>query len=302
MHSVAIIMRTKNRPLLLERALSSVASQTFSDYVLAVVNDGGNVEVVDELVNKYTPRLNDVVLIHNDAPLGMEAASNIGINATASEFIVIHDDDDSWHCDFLRETVKFLRSRHGERYSGVVTHVTKVVERLRDKSCDVIERSSFNPGLMGVSLSDVAMDNRFPPISFLYRRDVGKRIGGYDESLPVMGDWDFNLRFLLEGDVGVIPQELANYHHRVKMTADSAYKNTVVHGIERHVEFDYLIRNKYLRQDIRQSNVGLGFLLSHGKDMEYLTRYRRHAARFVKSSLKNKWYGRLLGKLLRRVK
>jgi glycosyltransferase involved in cell wall biosynthesis len=291
-------MRTKNRPLLLERALSSVASQTFSDYVLAVVNDGGDVEVVNELVNKYSPRLSDVVLIHNDASLGMEAASNIGINATTSEFIVIHDDDDSWHCDFLRETVKFLRSKHGERYSGVVTHVTKIVERLCEKTCDVIKRSSFNPGLMGVSLSDVAMDNRFPPISFLYRRNVCKRIGGYDESLPVMGDWDFNLRFLLEGDIGVIPQELANYHHRVKITADSAYNNTVVHGIDRHVEFDYLIRNKYLRQDIRHSNVGLGFLLSHGKDMEYLTRHRRNVATLVKSSLKNKWYGRMLWKLV----
>ena len=38
---VAIITRTKDRPLLLERAIQSVESQTYSDYVHVILNDGG---------------------------------------------------------------------------------------------------------------------------------------------------------------------------------------------------------------------------------------------------------------------
>ena len=41
MTKVAVITRTKDRPIFLKRALLSVSSQTFSDYIHVVVNDGG---------------------------------------------------------------------------------------------------------------------------------------------------------------------------------------------------------------------------------------------------------------------
>jgi glycosyltransferase involved in cell wall biosynthesis len=47
-------------------------------------------------------------VLHHAHSKGMEAASNAGIHASTGEFVVIHDDDDSWHPDFLRETVDYL--------------------------------------------------------------------------------------------------------------------------------------------------------------------------------------------------
>jgi glycosyltransferase involved in cell wall biosynthesis len=52
----------------------------------------------------------------------MEAASNAGIAACDSDYIVIHDDDDSWCPDFLERTVAFLDGPEGARYGGVATH------------------------------------------------------------------------------------------------------------------------------------------------------------------------------------
>ena len=54
--------------------------------------------------------------------------------------------------------------------------------------------SPYNHWLQNVYLSDLAVENRFPPISFLFRRSVYDKIGGFDEELPVLGDWDFNLK------------------------------------------------------------------------------------------------------------
>jgi len=34
-----------------------------------------------------------------------------------------------------------------------------------------------------------------PPIAFLYERAAGEAVGHYRIDLPVLGDWDFNLRF-----------------------------------------------------------------------------------------------------------
>ena len=47
---VAVITRTMDRPMFLERALASVAKQTFRDYVHVVVNDGGDNDAVKSAI------------------------------------------------------------------------------------------------------------------------------------------------------------------------------------------------------------------------------------------------------------
>ena len=50
-------------------------------------------------------------VIHNVESVGMEAASNIGITASESEYLVINDNDDTWHLGFLEKTVSYLDAR-----------------------------------------------------------------------------------------------------------------------------------------------------------------------------------------------
>ena len=47
---VAVITRCKDRPVFLRRAIGSVLTQTFDDWVHVIVNDGGDPAVVDTLV------------------------------------------------------------------------------------------------------------------------------------------------------------------------------------------------------------------------------------------------------------
>src|SRR5688572_27059131 len=97
MSKVAIITRTKNRELLLGRAIQSVLAQTFADFVHVVVNDAGNVAKVEELTGQYQEKYaGRLQLIHRESSTGMEAASNAAIKASQSDYVVIHDDDDSW--------------------------------------------------------------------------------------------------------------------------------------------------------------------------------------------------------------
>jgi len=48
--SAGMIAHTKDRPVLLTQALRSVVTQTFDDWILAVVNDGDAVVPVDARV------------------------------------------------------------------------------------------------------------------------------------------------------------------------------------------------------------------------------------------------------------
>src|SRR5579872_6127308 len=95
---VAVLTRTKNRPLLLRRALDSVLAQTFTEWQHVIVNDGGDRGEVDALVEHVGKRYGDrVKVVHHERSQGMGAAGNAALRASTSEYVVFHDDDDSWH-------------------------------------------------------------------------------------------------------------------------------------------------------------------------------------------------------------
>jgi len=261
--SVAVITRTKNRTLLLRRAIESVLGQSHADWQHVIVNDGGDALDVDKLVSEYSERYKGrLKVVHNSESVGMEAASNIGITASSSEYVVIHDDDDSWNPAFLQETLATLEACPIPSVRGVVTHINQVFEKI-DGDKVIHEREQiFDPDLSAITLPFISEVNRFLPIAFIFKRNVFDEIGLYDESLPVIGDWEFNIRYFSKFDVLVLRKPLANYH--VRTQAMSAYENTVTAGQDQHQFYRSLIINKHIRNDLESGASSLGHLLMYG--------------------------------------
>jgi glycosyltransferase involved in cell wall biosynthesis len=256
--SVAVVMRTKDRPVLLERAVRSVVSQTFSDFELIVVNDGGDPEAVDELIRRHpAPEPARVRTVHHAKPAGLLSPPNAPIRDSASVFVAIHDDDDSWHPEFLEQTTCRLQETGA---MGVIATTDKVVEALDGDRIDTVERSRLHPGLRFLSLYEMCFENYATPIAFLYRREAYDAIGGYDESLETVADWDFAIRFLSRYEIEFLetPDALAFYHHRpeaVGVGTNSVYT-------DRHRRAENLIANRYLRDDISSGRPGLGLVMN----------------------------------------
>jgi GT2 family glycosyltransferase len=231
----------------------------------------------------------------------MEAASNAGIRSCDSEYIVIHDDDDSWESAFLEKTVAFLETE--PVFSGVITHTLRVNEVIENDSPRTTSCYGFNTWLKSIYLMEMAMVNTFPPISFLFKRSVYDKIGGYDERLPVLGDWDFNIRFLKEADIGVIPELLALYHHRDTITdANNVYGNTVNAGIANHIKYDAILRNHYMRtspQDLGVlTNLAAMTTWQNSKIDQISTQSLAKGANCFLSYLKKKiWFNRFAKKI-----
>ncbi len=262
---VAIITRTKNRPLLLKRAAESIARQTYDGYVWVVVNDGGDEADVRAVIEESAVDRRKIVLVSNAKSLGMEAASNVGIRNSDSEFVLIHDDDDSLHENFLQETVTFLNSPGGKRYGGVITHSLYVSEEIRGNQIIEHTRVPYRDWVRNVQLAEMVCENFFPPIAFIYRRSVWEAVSGYNESLPVLGDWYFNLEFLLHSDIAVIQKPLAYYHHRDRgeSARSSLYTNSVIGGVSKHEEFGSILRNEFFRKNATKSPAALAILLGY---------------------------------------
>jgi glycosyltransferase involved in cell wall biosynthesis len=254
--TVAVVTRTKNRPLLLERAARSVANQTYAHYLWVVVNDGGDEQAAREVVEQAAIDPRKIIFINNSQSRGMEAASNIGIRACQSAYVVIHDDDDSWEPEFLKRTVAFLQMPAGARYGGVITQSTYISEEIKNN--EIIERGrwSYQNWVRNVQLAEMACSNMFAPIAFLFRRSVYEEVGGYNEALPVLGDWHFNIAFLLKADIAVINEPLAYYHHRDRGAVE-VYANSVIGARAKHEEFNAIVRNQFLRELARGSSANL---------------------------------------------
>jgi len=268
MKKVSIITRTKDRGIFLKRALETISKQDYTNYEWVIVNDGGEKTPVDQVVKMAIEKKISVKVVHNDESLGMEAASNVGIRQATGEYIAIHDDDDTWEACFLSKCVSFLEQN--THYKGVISYIFRVHEKVIDNDIVISKKYPQKKGLGHISLPSIAHPSRnFPPISFLYHKSVFSDIGLYNEDLPVLGDWDFHLRFLRKYDIGLVPEPIANYHIRNDLY-NSIYSNTVVSGTDTHNKYYNIILNKLIREDLDSGKIGLGFLLSQCNEFQKL--------------------------------
>lgn len=263
--TVGIITRTKDRPVLLKRALESVIHQSYEDWRLVIVNDGGDPATVDRLVNHYAPQFRGrVSIIHNPVSLGMEAASNKGIQSVRTRYLAIHDDDDSWAPEFLTIAVAEIEQIRQKfpQVAGVIALANAIYERVEGNIVHIDRTEPYwTSAKRGfVSLSELLADNQFAPIQLLFRYDAAETIGFFRADLPVLGDWDFNIRLLSRYDIFIIPQFLAFYHHRI--TDQSGYGNTIHAGKNQHELYAKMLKNEWLRQDIQDRRFGIGMLIA----------------------------------------
>lgn len=280
MTKVAIITRTKDRPVFLKRAINSIYNQTFTDFEHAIINDGGDkasVEgVISELTDDQKTKLN---VYHRDIPSNApDTIFNESIDKTSAEYIVIHDDDDSWHVDFLNQTVAYLDT-HSD-IAGVVVRTDKIIEEvLVDGTIRSLKTTPWMPDLKVVNLYRQCIDNQMTPIAFLFRRSAYEGVGKFNDTLPVVGDWEFGIRLLQKYDIDYLDpgHTLAYYHHRkpakTKVSHNSSFTN------HDHRYYTNKVMNEYLRAELRDGRLGVGYIMSKLKYEQGST------ARLVKSVL-----------------
>ena len=262
---VAVITRTKDRGIFLERAIDSVASQTWTNYVHVIVNDGGSEVEVQAIVDTFESSIKEKIqLFHrassSNAP---DTIFNESIDRVDSEYFVIHDDDDSWHPDFLSTTVKYLDAH--EQLGAVVVRTDKIIEEQRLDSIKELRRTSWMPDIKVINLYRQCIDNQFTPISTLFRREAYEAVGKFDATLPVVGDWEFGVRLLKQYDADFINPgyALAYYHHR-KYKQNST-GNSSFAGNDKHRYYTNLVMNRNLRQELESGQFGVGYIMSQLK-------------------------------------
>lgn len=255
-----IVVRTKNRPWFLRRALRDILAQRFDDLVVHVVNDGGDRERVDAIVAEFAGTAAGRIFVsHNDSPRGRSAAANQGVDGLDTEFVVLHDDDDLWDARFLSTTVAWLDGHPDD--IGVMVRTEIVYETADGEGFVESGRAPFWPKLRAISYSDLLQVNRAVPISYLYRRALHDDVGMYREDLHAVEDWEFNLRTALRHHIGFIDgPPLAFWMQRAGV--DGELGNSMFALAGEHETYDRLVRDEALREYVVQHGPGLPLYLT----------------------------------------
>lgn len=247
---------------------AGLLAQSRRDFEWVIVNDGGDAAGPEREAEAARAAGLTVRLHHSAAPSGRSAAANTGVRLSAGRYVLLHDDDDALAPTFLRKTADRLDASPG--LVGCVSWMWRIDETWSEGQAPrETGRRLFEEPFETLYLVDMARRNRFAPIAFLYRRDAFDAVGGYDETIDLLEDWDFNLRMMLRGDIGVVPEALAHYHIRNQIAAGDHRMANTVHAREgEHWRSHAALQNRFLRNDLAQGRVGLGVMMAMARLIE----------------------------------
>ena len=212
--TVSVVLPTYRRPDLIERALATVRAQTFSDWELLVIDDNGlgsepqvATEAVVAALAAADPRVSYRAHPRNR---GACAARNTGIGAARGRFVAFLDDDDAWRPEKLARQVRCFES--ADPATTLVYGGLEVVE------ADGRRRAVPADGTAHRGRALLLRNGIGTTSLVLCRREALHAVGGFDEELPAMQDYDLYVRLADRGPFACVPEPLVDKHRHAGAT------------------------------------------------------------------------------------
>lgn len=188
---VSVIIPTYNRAAWLQEAVNSVANQTFSDVELIIADDGSD-DDTRQIVSHFSHPVRYLRLAHSGRPA---VVRNRALEAAAGDLVAFLDDDDLWAPQKLEEQVAIFEQRPDLAFIY----------------CDaraMSETGQLSPSLLSPEqkrperLFDALLTSCFIyPSTVMAHRGRLLEAGGFDESLPIVEDYDLWLRLAHRGQI-----------------------------------------------------------------------------------------------------
>jgi len=214
--SVSLVIATFNHGRVLADALDSAVAQTLRGVEIIVVDDGST-DDTPAVLARYAGRIRGV----RQPNRGLAAARNAGLAIAHGTYVSFLDADDVMMPTKLAEQVAVL-----DRAPTVGWTYCDVLIETVTTGAETRASEQFGYGarmLEGWLFPELIRGNFIPVIAPLVRRTVLDAVGGFDERLTALEDWDLWLRMSLIAEARYSPAVLVRYRvHPGGMSEDRA--------------------------------------------------------------------------------
>lgn len=203
MPQVSVIILTKNRAELLQKALESIVSQSEKDVEVVVVNDGSDDNTAEILNSKYQIS-NKFQIINHQISKGITLSRQEALLAATGEFVAFLDDDDEWSdSEKLKKQLEwFAHHPDGVIVGGGINEVQNAefgVQKFRAETDAEIR-------------STMLFRNNFFTSTVMVKRQAALDVGGFTkDEIDLAEDYDLWLRIGKLGKMGNIQEVFTNY-------------------------------------------------------------------------------------------
>jgi glycosyltransferase involved in cell wall biosynthesis len=237
----------------LRAALDSVASQTFRDFQLIIVDDGSTDDSTRIIHEWIEGQGSPCTLIEHQSRRGICRSANEALHVAEGEFWAGLASDDMWEPRFLESFVSRMRHQPDEvaLVYGDVSLIDEEGHELAGTLNNGFLRRSVAPE--GWVFDQLWLLNFIPAMAALCRTQYIRDVGGYDESLW-FEDWDLWLRLASLHPIAFNDEILA----RRRIVGGSMSSSPA--GQRRMAESRRLIRSKWIEammQRVEAGEVGL---------------------------------------------
>lgn len=205
---VSVVMPVYNVEAYVAEAIRSVLAQTFTDFELIIVDDGGSDASMDICRSFSDPR----IAIVSQQNRGLAGARNTGIAAARGDYIALLDSDDRWLPEKLMLHVIHLDNAPNigvgfapSRFIDAAGQPLRIVQRPKLKAVTAADIFCRNP--VGNGSAPVLRRAALDTVAFAHPDDRA-RTCWFDETLRQSEDIEMWLRLALKGGVrfeGIAP-------------------------------------------------------------------------------------------------
>lgn len=183
---VTVLVTIFNGSKTIDRCLKSIFDQTCHDVKVVCVNDASTDNTLEKLL-QWQERFgkNRFLLLSNKNNLGVTKSSNRGLREIDTMYTARIDADDWWDENKLAKQLYFFKnnSSYGIIGCNYINFSKKIKNEIITPKEDTLIKKT------------IIKRNPFAHSCVMYRTDLAKKIGGYNESIKYGGDYELYLRF-----------------------------------------------------------------------------------------------------------
>lgn len=230
---VSILIRTCNRPKLLRECLQSISQQTYRNIEVIIVEDGKDYSA------KVRQEFSALNIKYQAArqKVGRCKVGNIALSMATGKYCNFLDDDDVFYPEHIEALVNAL-----EQSEDKIAYADSFLAQY-DGQLENYRIVGISPFVSGpFQKSNLLAGNLFPIQAVMFEKSVYDQLGGIDEKIDVLEDWDLWLKYSTRHHFCYVPYTTSIFKAPLETTTTAEQRRL-------HMEkFYQKIRSRYTKK------------------------------------------------------